>query len=94
MQELAEDLSVWPRTRRTHLVDDLDKVIRRNAACASVGRAITNSHPWLEDIVDAFRFLGGEAACEGLYATIYARGWRICGWDFCDWRTYGLWRRR
>jgi hypothetical protein len=60
-------------TKRSHLLDALDKLERliqesANSAkplviCrdfASLGRAITNSHTWLEDIVDAFRFLGGE----------------------------------
>jgi hypothetical protein len=87
VQELAE-IYQFGGTNRTHLLDDLDKlerliqesansakplIIRRDLTSASVGRTIANSHTWLEDIVNAFRFLGGEAAYEDLYATIYAR---------------------
>ena len=87
VRELAE-IYQFGGTKRSHLLDDLDRlerliqesanssnplVICRDLARASVGRAITNSRTWLEDIVDAFRFLGGEAAYEDLYATTYAR---------------------
>jgi hypothetical protein len=86
VQELAEITYQFGGTRRAHLLHDLDKwerllqesaksakplVIRRDFA--SLGRPITNSHTWLEDIVDAFRFLGGEASYEDLYPTINAR---------------------
>jgi hypothetical protein len=87
VQQLAE-IHQFGGTNCSHLLADLHKLegliqqsatrskpgaIGRDPAGASVGRAIAHSHTWLEDIVDGFRFLGGEAGYDDLYPTVYTR---------------------
>ena len=84
VHELAE-IYRFGGTNRSHLLDDLNRLdrliqrpseqvgIHRDFARLSQCRATTNSQTWLEDIIDAFRFLGGEARYDDLYAMIYVR---------------------